>query len=779
MRPNAYATAAVAVAGALWLGPHAAAQLKIDSETFGGLEARAIGPAVMSGRIAALDASAGNRLTIYVGSAGGGIWKSSDGGLRFKPVFDKHVQSIGAIAVDPSNPDHIWAGTGESWTRNSVSLGDGVYKSTDAGETWTHVGLANSERIARIAVHPKDGNAVFVCAAGHVFDDHEERGVFRTKNGGKTWEKVLYVGPDTGCADLAVDPQDPSVIYAGMWQVRRKPYFFTSGGPRSGFHVSRDGGATWKRMDAGLPGGDLGRIAVAIAPSRPNVVYATIESKRTALFRSDNRGESWVEVNATSLVSGRPFYFSRLVVDPSDDKRVYKPDFGLAVSDDAGKVFSRLGGGGPFGPSYHGDVHAVWVNPRNSEQVIMGTDGGVYISDDRGSSWRFVASLPVGQFYHVSYDMDWPYNVYGGLQDNSTWYGPSRRPGGIGNKHWQSLTPGDGFWAFVDPTDPDIIYNEYQGGNLFRIRRSTLESKDIKPSPGSGEPKYRFNWNTPIHVSPNEPGTIYYGAQFLFRSRDKGESWERISPDLTTNDSAKQKQGESGGLTLDNSTAENHCTIFAIAESPRSKSVIWVGTDDGMVQVTRDGGKSWTNVTRAVPGLPSNTWVSSIEPGHFDEATAYATFDAHMTGDMKTYVYKTTDYGRTWQAIASPAMRWYAHVVKEDLVDPNLLFVGTEYGLYVSVDGGRQWGQFSAGLPNTAVRDLAIHRREHDLIIATHGRGLYIVDDITPLRTLSSATLESEVTFLDSRPSSMVIPVFEFGFTGDGEFVGRSPAEVA
>ena len=765
-------------AAALLVPALASAQgVKVDSETFGGMEARAIGPATMSGRIAALDAVAGDRLTIYVGAAGGGLWKSVDGGLRFKPIFDKYNQSIGAVTVDPANPRTVWVGTGESWVRNSVSVGDGVYRSTDAGETWTRLGLADTERIARIVVHPKDANTAFVCTTGHLFDDHSERGVFRTNDGGKSWEKVLYVAPDTGCADLAMDAQDPNVLYAAMWQVRRKPYFFTSGGPKSGLFRSTDGGAHWRPLTKGLPSGELGRIAIAVTPAKPGLVYATVEAKQTALYRSDDRGETWAEVNTSTTVTQRPFYFSRLVADPRDATRIYKMGLGASISEDGGKTFSGLGGASFSGGSYHSDVHDLWVNPKMPDNLIIGTDGGIYISHDRGATWRFVGSLPVSQFYHVSYDMAWPYNVYGGLQDNSTWYGPSRRSGGIANRHWQSLTGGDGFWAFVDPTDPDIIYDEYQGGNLLRVRRSTLESKDIKPTPSENEPKYRFNWNTPIHVTP--AGTLYYGAQLVFRSKDQGESWERISPDLTTNDPAKLKQDESGGLTLDNSTAENHCTVFAIAESPKDSQVVWVGTDDGNVQVTRDGGKTWTNGAGNVPGLPKGTWVTSVEPGHFDAATAYVTFDGHMTGDMKTYIYKTTDAGKTWQALATPDLRGYAHVVKEDLVNPNLLFAGTEFGLWVSVDGGRQWGQFTAGLPNVAVRDLAIHPREHDLVVATHGRGIYIVDDITPLRKLTAEALEAEAVFLDSRPSPMVMPIFEFGFNGDAEFVGQSPNEAA
>jgi photosystem II stability/assembly factor-like uncharacterized protein len=762
-------------AAALLAAPAGAQDVKIDSDTFGGLEARAIGPAVMSGRIAALDAHEGDRLTIYAGAASGGVWKSVDGGVRFKPVFDKHNQSIGAIAVDRLDPKTVWVGTGETWLRNSISIGDGVYKSTDAGETWQHLGLKDSERIAQIAIHPKDSGTVFVCATGHAFDAHPERGVFRSRDGGKSWEKVLFVDNDTGCADLAIDPQDGDTLYAGMWQFRRLPWFFTSGGPGSGLYKSEDGGSTWKKAQAGLPAGELGRIALAVAPSQPSVVYAAVEARDAgALYRSDDKGATWTKLASSRAITSRPFYFARLYVDPANPERVYKMGFQAAISEDGGKTFSSLPG------NYHGDTHALWIHPKRTDELVMGTDGGVYLSDDRGFRWRFVGSLPVSQFYHVSYDMQQPYNVYGGLQDNTSWYGPSRRPGAIAAKHWNPGLFCDGFWTLPDPKDDDVWYAECQGGMLFSLRKSTLEMRDIKPTPRAGEPKYRFNWNSPIHMSQAEPGTMYFGAQFLFRTRDRGVSWEKISPDLTTNDPAKQRQDESGGVTPDDSTAENHCTIFAISASPRNRDLVWAGTDDGNLQLTRDGGKTWTNVVANLPGLPRHTWVSSVEASRFADGTAYATFDGHMTGDMKTYVYKTTDYGKTWQSLASAEMKGFAHVVREDTVSPSLLFVGTELGLWASADGGKQWGQFTAGMPAAVpVRDIAIHPREHDLILGTHGRGIYIVDDITPLRKLTRETLETEVAFLESRPWTMPIFAFEFSFNGDGEFEGQVPPEAA
>ncbi len=770
----------------LLLAPAAPAdEVKIDSDTLGGLEVRQIGPAVMSGRIAAIDAVAGDRLTVWVGAASGGVWKSVDGGLEFKPVFDKDgkSQSIGAIRIDPKDPKTVWVGTGETWTRNSVSVGDGVYKTTDNGETWSRLGLEQTERIARIVLDPKDSNVAFVCATGHLFDDHPDRGVYRTKDGGKTWEKVLYVAPDTGCSDIAIDPSDGRTLYAGMWQFRRKPYFFSSGGPRSGLYKSTDGGSTWRKTLKGFSTGDLGRIALTVSPVDPNVVFAAVESRRdpkvsgsqdSSFYRSADKGESWTRQTTASAVTGRPFYFANMAADPKSADRIYKTAFNLHVTDDAGKSWSSLGG------SYHGDVHTIWINPKNNEELLIGTDGGVYHSTDRGARWGFVGSLPVGQFYHVSTDSADPYNLYGGLQDNLVWYGPSRYPGSIPPSRWTSLLFCDGFWTFVDPTDEDNVYCECQGGWIFRARKSTRELKDVKPSPREGEPKYRFNWNAPIHLSATQPGTLYIGSQFLFRSRDKGESWERISPDLTTNDPQKQKQEESGGLTRDNSTAENHCTIYAIAESPRNKNVIWVGTDDGNLQVTRDGGKSWTNVAGNAPGLPKGTWVSSVEASPYDESTAFATFDGHMTGDMKTHVFRTTDFGKTWKSLATADLKGYAHVVKQDPAVATLLFLGTESGLFLSFDGGASWAAFRSEMPAVAVRDLAFQAREGDLIIATHGRGIYILDDLRPLRALTPKTLDSDVAILPGRPAVLAIPaVPEPGWSGDGNFDGRTLPEFA
>ncbi|HUO83470.1 MAG TPA: glycosyl hydrolase [Thermoanaerobaculia bacterium] len=749
---------------------------KAGAFVFGEIKARPIGPAVMGGRIAALDATPGSPSTIWVGAASGGVWKSIDDGTTFKPVFDKYTQSIGAIAIDPSSADTVWVGTGESWVRNSVSIGTGVYRTTDGGESWTVMGLGDTQHISRILVHPKKSDTVYVCATGHLWDANQERGVFRTTDGGKNWEKILYVDANTGCSDLAIDPQEPGILYAGMWQFRRYPDFFESGGAGSGLHKSTDGGKSWTKIQKGLPEGMLGRIAVAVSPSRPSVLYALVEAKKTGMYRSNDFGSSWEQVNTGFNVTVRPFYFALVVVDPTDYNRVYKPGLSLGISSDGGKSFNAPLG---FGGGVHSDHHALWIDPRNPSVLLLGTDGGLYRSSDRGGTWHFLNSLPISQFYQVSVDNEMPYNVYGGLQDNGSWTGPSRAAGGIGNRHWRNLGGGDGFHVVPDPTDSDVVFFESQGGNIVRIRQSTGETRDIKPLPAAGEPAFRFNWNTPIHASRNEPGTIYLGSQFLFRTRDRGESWERISPDLTTNDPRKQRQKLSGGLSIDNSTAENHTTIITVNESPLDGKVIWVGTDDGNLQLTRDGGKSWTNVVANVPGLPASTWVSNVEAGHHHPGVAYVTFDGHRTGDMKTYVYRTRDFGQSWESLVTGDLAGYAQVIREDPVAPHLLFLGTEFGLFISIDGGANWAPYRENFPPVPVDGIAIHPRDSDVILATHGRGVWIIDDITPLRNLEPEALSSDVVMLPSRETVQMIPAYEQRFDGDAEFSGPTPGEIA
>jgi len=758
---------------------------KVDSETISGLGARNIGSATMSGRIAAIAAvPEGNRLTVYVGAASGGVWKSVNGGTTYKPVFDKEaVQSIGAIAIDPTNPKVVWVGTGEAWTRNSVSVGNGIYKSTDGGDNWTNMGLG------KILVDPTAPNTVYACVPGKLWSDSPDRGVYKTNDGGQTWTKVLKgSNMSTGCSMMTMDPKSPKTLFAGMWDFRRKGWTFRSGGEgenapsASGLFKSTDGGATWSDLNessaSGLPGKPWGRVAVTVAPSNANVVYAFIEAvpPKNGLYRSSDGGKTWEMRDRSQAMVWRPFYFANLIIDPKNENRIYKPDLGLIVSTDGGQSFSGITNGA------HGDFHDVWIDPANTDHIIAGDDGGMWYSFDAGNKWLKGDNLPVSQFYHVSLDNDRPYHVYGGLQDNSSWVGDSEYPGGITNSRWENMYGGDGFWMFVDPTDPQYLYAEYQGGEIGRVNRKTHESRPIKPLPRYKEGKLRFNWNTPIHISPTQKGTVYIGSQYLFRTNDFGQTWDRISPDLTTNDPVKQLQEQSGGVTVDNSAAEMHTTIYAISESPKNHNVIWAGTDDGNLQLTRDGGKTWTNVIGNIPGLPKSPWVSYVDAGHFDPGTVYATFDLHTFGDMRPYAYKSTDYGKTWTSLVATnsPVRGYAHVIREDLVNPNLLFLGTEFGLWVSLDGGQRWSRYKGGnFPSVAVRDLAIHPRDHDLVIATHGRGIWIIDDITPLRAMTPATLESDVVFVRGKPTVQKIPSQGGWANGDAVYVGDNPPDAA
>ncbi|MDR3389448.1 MAG: hypothetical protein P4L92_20580 [Rudaea sp.] len=761
--------------------------VRFDAGAISGLGMRNIGSATMSGRIAALDAVAGKdgKTLVYIGAASGGIWKSTDSGTTFKPVFDKQpVQSIGAIAIDPSNTSTIWVGSGESWTRNSVSVGDGIYKSTDGGETWNNMGLPNSERIAQIIVDPKSSDTVYACVPGKLWSDSADRGLYRTSDGGKTWNLVLKGGNlSTGCASISMNPQDPNVLFAGLWDFRRKGWTFRSGGESptaksgSGLFRSADGGKSWTEITSaankGFPEKPFGRIAVTIAPSKTDVVYALVESTDSALYRSDDGGKTWDKRDKSQLMVWRPFYFARLIVDPANPERLFKPDLQLIQSLDGGKSFSPSGGG------THGDSHVVWIDPTDTKHVFVGDDGGLWQSYDGGNKWWKQNNLPISQFYHVSVDDTDPFHVYGGLQDNACWVGDSAYPGGVGNAQWENMCGGDGFWMFSDPADADYLYAETQGGEVARVNRHTHESRSIKPEANYNE-KLRWNWNTPLLPSPNEKGTIYIGAQFLFRSRDHGQSWDRISPDLTTNDPEKQKQEESGGVTVDNSAAETHTTIYAVSESPKQAGLIWVGTDDGNVQITRDGGAKWTNVIANIKDVPAHSWVSWVQAGSFDAGTAYVAFDRHTFGDMAPYIYKTTDYGKSWTALVAPkagkGLRGYVHVIKEDTAKPGLLYAGTEFGLWISIDGGNEWAQFKAAdFPAVAVLDVAIQNRDASLVLATHGRGIWIADDITPLRALDAKTLASEAVFLPVKPIQQRISAFGGWSEGDASFSGPNP----
>jgi photosystem II stability/assembly factor-like uncharacterized protein len=758
----------------------------IDAGVISGLNARNIGSATMSGRISAI---AGRNLDgkslLYVGAASGGVWKSQDGGTTFKPVFDKQpVQSIGAIAIDPKDAQTVWVGTGESWVRNSVSIGDGIYKSGDGGESWTQMGLPKSERITRILIDPRNSNTVYACVPGKLWSDSPDRGLYKTVDGGKSWDLIL-TGPNlsTGCSTVAMDPKNPDVLFAGLWDFRRKGWTFRSGGDTpespsaSAIYRSGDGGAHWTEVTAVGGKKPWGRVEVAIAPGNSSIVYAFVESTASALWRSADGGNTWERRDDSQWMIWRPFYFARLIIDPTNPDRLFKTDGALIASDDGGKSFTQVGG---FG-STHGDWHDLWLDPENPKHIVGGNDGGVFISFDGGNRWWKNNNLPVSQFYHVAIDDRDPYRVYGGLQDNSTFTAPSAYGGGITNNLWENLYGGDGFWAIPDPTDPQAVYAEAQGGFIGRVDRQLQIARDIQPKANYKE-RLRYNWNTPLHASPTHKGTLYIGAQFLFRSRDRGDSWERISPDLTTNAKEKQKYEESGGVTLDNSSAEEHTTIYSISESALDANTLWVGTDDGNLQLTRDAGKKWTNLVGNVRGLPPSSWVSWVEASRFEVGTAYAAFDRHTFGDMAPWVYRTADFGKTWTRIAGPeqGVKGYAHVIKEDLVRKDLLYLGTELGLFISVDGGKSWAEFKGNdFPAVAVRDLQIHPRDGDLILATHGRGIWIIDDLAPLRALSQQTLAQEAAFLPWRPTQQRIAGQGGWSEGDATFTGANPANGA
>ena len=746
------------------------AQSTVTESTFGAMEGRHIGPARTSGRIAAIDALQSDHNVVWVGAAGGGVWKSINQGTTFKQVFDDYGQNIGAICIDQKHPDTVWVGTGEPWTRNSTGIGTGLYRTTDGGKSWKLMGLEKSERIARIVIDPRNSDRVYVAVLGALWGDSEERGLYITEDGGTTWERKLYNNPSTGCVDIIIDPRNPDHLLAATWDFRRTAYDFRSGGPGSGLYTSRDAGATWEPVKEGLPEGTLGRIALSASPVAPYYLYALVESDKSALYRSSDAGGSW-EIQSKQLAMGeRPFYFSNIVADPVDSNRAYKPGFITLASTDAGATFSSIT---VEGGSYHPDHHALWISPIDNRLMYVGTDGGVYVTVDRGNTWRHIQNLPVAQFYEVSYDMNTPYNVYGGLQDNGSWKAPAYTSGAIQNADWETVGYGDGFHCYPDREDAELVYWQYQGGRIYRTNTSTGDSKFISPFRDETSGDLRYNWNAPFIFS-KKSNTIYVGSQYLHRSTDRGNTWERISPDLTTNNPMRQKQEESGGLTPDNSTAENNTTIISIAESPLDKNVIWVGTDDGYLQLTVDGGKNWTLMNPRIPGMPAGAFISHIDADNFSRGAAYVTVDAHRNGDMGTYVYATKDFGATWANIANEELKGYFYVIKQDLVNKNLLFVGSEMGLFISIDGGASWVRFTGKVPQVAVHDLQIHPREHDLILATHGRGIIIIDDITPLRSLSNELLEEELAFLPSRPYHFPALGIAQDFPGDQEFVGRS-----
>jgi len=744
---------------------------------FGDLRARHIGPALMSGRINDMEVHPTNNQIIYAGTAGGGVWKSNDAGTTFNPIFDDHSQSIGAVAIDPNDPDNvIYVGTGETWTRNSVSYGDGLYKSIDGGSNWKKLGFDKSERIANIIVNPKNSKEVYVAVLGALWSDSDERGVYKSSDAGETWEKILYIDEKTGAADMTMDPKNPSILYASMWEFRRTAWSFSSGGDNSALYKSIDAGKTWNKIHNGFPDGQLGRLAIAVAPSDANILYTVIEAedpKRKGLYRSDDAGANWKQLNNDFGITVRPFYFSRITVDPRNPDVVVKGGLFGSISKDGGKTFKSLG-------NMHSDIHDVVFDIHDSDRIYAGTDGGVYRSWNGGVTMEIVENLPLSQFYQISVDDAEPYNIYGGLQDNGSWYGPSSSSGGINAGDWKSIGAGDGFRVLKHPTK-NIIYSEMQGAeNVWRYDVDNKLVKTIQPLELAGYEDLRFNWNAPMAISIHQPDRFYMGSQFLHKSEDMGDTWEIISPDLSTNDGTKQQQADSGGLSMDNSGAENHTTIFTIAESPVDENVIWVGTDDGNVQVTKDGGKNWQNVVSNIKGLPSNTWTYHIEASVHGKGIAYAVFDGHNSGDMQPYVYKTSDFGMTWSNIITDNVIGTSRNIQEDYENENLLFLGTEFGLYITADGGNHWEKFTKNVPPVAVHFIDLQKQTNDLVLGTHGRGIIIIDDISPLREITTEALKAKLHFFSSKPMKLSD---ESGFSGSfgaetqfvGENANRSP----
>jgi photosystem II stability/assembly factor-like uncharacterized protein len=736
----------------------------LESAVLDRLSARCIGPANMGGRVVDLAVVEGQPGTMYVASASGGLWKTTNNGTTFAPVFEReNTVSLGAVAVAPSNSNVVWVGTGEANPRNSVSWGDGVYKSIDGGATWRHMGLKESAHIGRIVVHPRDLDTLYVAALGRLWGPNHERGLFKTTDGGKSWRNVMYVDADTGCVDVAMDPVDPETLYAAAYRVRRDA--FSGGNPavqygeRAGLYKSSDGGRTWLRMTNGLPRGAQGRCGIAVFRKNHRIVYAVVQTDKTVLsrdsqfgqaerpgthvetggvFRSDDAGQSWTKLND---LCPRPFYFSQIRVDPNDDQRVYVLGVTLHVSSDGGRTFSPQNAA----EGAHADHHALWIDPHDSRHLVLGNDGGVAFSYDRGATWERLQNLPIAQFYAVAVDMGKPYRVYGGLQDSGTWSGPSatRCREGITPADWSRLLGYDGFQCRVDPSEPDTVYVESQYGHPRRMNVRAGESKDIQPRPPRGAAEYRFNWNAPLLVSSHNPRTIYFGGNHVFRSTNRGDDWERISPDLT--------RGQPGR------NAYMGHTLTALAESPLSAGLLYAGSDDGRVHVRRGDHGSWLDISERIPGVPPDRWVTRIECSPFAAKTAYLAIDRHRNDDRRPYLFKTVDAGDSWRSIVSnlPA-EGSIHVVGEDPFRKDLLYVGTEFGLFVSLDGGGTWHRLRGGLPTVAVHDLVVHPRERELVIATHGRGVYIVV-VAPLEELTPEVLMASVHLFEVKPAARFV----------------------
>ncbi len=761
----------------------------INSEHLTGIKIRQIGPGAMSGRITALACDPENPDIIYAGAASGGVWRSKSGGTNWAPIFDSApTQSIGSIAVNPRNPDEIWVGTGEGNPRNSQNFGVGIFKTIDGGKNWACMGLVKTRTLHRVILHRDNPDVIWAAAMGSSNGPNEDRGVFKSTDGGRSWRKVLYVNDLTGCAELIADPANPNKLFAAMWEYRRWPWFFKSGGKGSGLYVSYDGGETWERRTEkdGLPEGELGRIGLAVSRSKPDIVYALVEAKENALYKSSDGGRKWKKM-ADKNMGDRPFYYAEIYADPKNENRVYSIHTVITRSEDGGKSFETWAGW-----RIHPDHHAFWIHPENPDYIINGNDGGLNITRDGGKTWQYAENIPVGQFYHINVDNEMPYNIYGGLQDNGTWVGPSAvwRAGGIRNSDWQEILFGDGFDAMPRRDNSRYCFGMSQGGELEYIDRQTGQGHYIKPLHPNGIP-LRFNWNAGLAQDPFRDGGIYFGSQFLHYSADYGQNWVILSPDLTTNDTSKMHQDQSGGLTFDATNAENHCTIIAIAPSPAQQGVIWVGADDGSLQLTRDGGKTWENLGNRLPDAPKGAWIPQIEVSAKNAGEAFVVLNNYRQNDWEPYLYHTTDFGKKWKRLASAKnVVGFCLSVVQDMEVPNLLFLGTDQGLYVSFDYGANWTHWpntTAGgdpvFPSVPVQDMKIHPRDGDLVIGTFGRAIWIMDNINPLRELARQNDLLAQSFRLFAPQPAVLAAWRSyegaRFAADATFIGENKSTAA